>query len=275
MYAKKKVLSSLKYSLSHEFFLNNNLGSYFNTSFIGCNANRRQGLLVCRTENGDYVLLSSMNEVIMQNKNEYDLGVYTYPGKNEHQGLNYLHDIKVLPLPTAIYRMGPISFKKEMLLLNYEDTLLIRYTLLETSQPVVMELKPFLAMRSSAALNQELKNLRVETVKNGIVVSPGDRVPSLFIQGSNDFSILHHTSFHHGVEYIHDNNQNERSLDVLLMPCSFRIKLYPGKPFITSASTSCKEPASLFSLFYDNLRLKQLNHQLKVSKERRIFPAMN
>jgi hypothetical protein len=216
-----------------------------------------------------------MNEVIFQNRNEYDLGVYTYPGAKMHEGLNYLHDIMVLPLPTAIYRMGPICFKKEMLLLNYEDTLLIRYTLFETSEPAVMELKPFLAMRGSASLNHEMEELKVGTIENGIVVSPAGRVPSLFLQGSSGLSIHQNTRFHHEVEYVRDNCQDKRNVDVLLMPCSFRLKLFPGKPVIISASTRFKGPGDLHSLFHDNLRLKQLNQQLKASKERKIFPAMN
>src|ERR1035437_4002753 len=76
-------LINLEYSLNKEILRTNRSGSYSCSTIIGCNTRKYHGLLVCSIDGIDgerHVLLSSLDETIIQHDSEFNLGIHKYQG---------------------------------------------------------------------------------------------------------------------------------------------------------------------------------------------------
>ena len=79
----KSQLINLEYSLSKEILRSNRAGSYASTTLVGCNTRKYHGLLVCPMEHLDgdrHVLLSSLDETVVEHGSEFNLGIHKYEG---------------------------------------------------------------------------------------------------------------------------------------------------------------------------------------------------
>ena len=77
----KDSMVNLSYSLNKELLRTNKEGGYGSTTLIGCNTSRYHGLLVVPqpTIDGDnHVLLSSLEESVIQHGEEFHLSVHQY-----------------------------------------------------------------------------------------------------------------------------------------------------------------------------------------------------
>lgn len=114
----KQALGNLEYSLQREMLSTNRAGGYMNTTIVCCNTRKYHGLMVCPVEElggEDYVLLSSLDETVIQHEQEFNLAIHRYPGMYEPRGHKYIVDFSYTPTPTIIYRVGGVLLKKEML----------------------------------------------------------------------------------------------------------------------------------------------------------------
>ena len=93
---EKNELINLEYSLDREIIRSNRAGSYASMSIIGCNTRKYHGLLVCPLEHFDgekHVLLSSLDETIIEIDKEFNLGIRKYEGDNYiPRGHKYFRD---------------------------------------------------------------------------------------------------------------------------------------------------------------------------------------
>ena len=105
----KSELVNLEYSLSREVLSTNKTGGYLNTTIIGCNTRKYHGLFVLPIENFEmnrYVLLSSMDETVIQHDQEFNLGIRCYGRTNyEPRGHKYIIDFSNDKYPTIKYRV--------------------------------------------------------------------------------------------------------------------------------------------------------------------------
>ena len=132
----KKELINLEYSLKKEILSTNRAGGYFSTSIILCNTRKYHGLMVLPLKEFDgenHVLLSAVDETVIQRGKEFNLGIHKFPGVGiyEPHGHKYIRDFEYEPTPTLIYRVGGVVLKKELLFVHNEEQFMIRYTLLE------------------------------------------------------------------------------------------------------------------------------------------------
>ena len=99
----KSQLVNLEYSLGKEILRSNRAGSYASTTIVGCNTRKYHGLLICPMEHLDgerYVLLSALDETIVQNNSEFNLGIHKYQGDNYiPKGHKYVRDFQADPVP--------------------------------------------------------------------------------------------------------------------------------------------------------------------------------
>ena len=132
----KTQLGNLEYSLRREMLATNRAGGYMSTTLVGCNTRKYHGLFVAPVIEGDerdYVMLSSLDETIIQHEQAFNLGIHRYPGVYEPKGHKYLVDFHYTPTPSLTYRVGGVLLRKELLWIHAHPQLLIRYTLLEAS----------------------------------------------------------------------------------------------------------------------------------------------
>ena len=107
----KEELVNLEYSLKREVLSTNRAGGYSSTTVVCCNTRKYHGLLVLPiSEFGgeNHVLLSSLDETIVQHGQSFNLGIHKYPGVYEPRGHKYIVDLAYDPLFTLTYRWGEL-----------------------------------------------------------------------------------------------------------------------------------------------------------------------
>ena len=118
----KAELVNLSYSLKREIICVNKTGAYCNTSIITCNTRRYHGLLAVTLDRfgGDkYLLLSAIDETLTVNGKQFNLGIHYYGDIYEPRGHKYVVDFGADPIPSIIYKVGDIVFRKSLMLLPF------------------------------------------------------------------------------------------------------------------------------------------------------------
>ena len=72
----KTLLVNLERSLSKELLLTNRAGTYCASTLVGCNTRKYHGQLVVPVGEHNYVLLSSLDETIIQHGAAFNLGLH-------------------------------------------------------------------------------------------------------------------------------------------------------------------------------------------------------
>ena len=245
----KTELINLKYSLSKEFIRSNRAGSFSGSTIINCNTRKYHGLLICPMDQIDgenHVLISAIDETIIQHDKEFHLAVRKYPGIM-HPGHKYIRDFSTDPIPSITYRVGGVVLQKEMLLAGEEEQVLLRYTLIDAHSPTIIRLHPFLAFRNIHKLNKA--NLSVNTkyyeVKNGLKTKMYGEYPYLFMQTSKKTDYVHAPDWFYNIEYSEEEKRGYESTEDLFVPGYFEFPLKKGESIIVSGSLKEVEPNGL------------------------------
>ena len=165
----KNELGNLEYSLQREMLSTNRAGGYMSTTIVCCNTRKYHGLMVCPKDDRDennYVLLSSVDETVVQHEQSFNLAIHRFPGVYDPRGHKYITDFTYTPAPAITYRVGGVILKKELLWIHSRTQLLIRYTLLDARSQTQLRLRPFLAFRDRHTVgraNMEAEELKQST----------------------------------------------------------------------------------------------------------------
>ncbi len=80
----KSLMINLEQSLAKEMLRTNQTGAYHCTTVVDCNTRKQHGLLVVPVPEldptGSYVLLSSLDETVIQHGAPFNLGLHRYSG---------------------------------------------------------------------------------------------------------------------------------------------------------------------------------------------------
>lgn len=239
----KTQLINLEYSLKREVLRSNHSGTYAFTTIIGCNTRKYHALLACPLDyidGGTHILLSTLDETVVQHGESFNLGIHKYPCIYEPKGHKYIRDFETEPIMYVIYRVGGVVLKKEILLVTHEDRVLIRYTLLDANSPTKLVFKPFLAFRNIHALSKA--NLDVNTkftsIKNGIKIRMYQGYPSLHMQFSKKPEYVPVPNWYYNIEYIEEQSRGYDFHEDLYVPGYFEVPLKKGEILIFSAGTA-------------------------------------
>ncbi|MCA1745927.1 MAG: glycogen debranching enzyme N-terminal domain-containing protein, partial [Bacteroidales bacterium] len=209
----KTKLVNLEYSLSREVIRTNRAGSYSSTTVIGCNTRKYHGMLVCPIDHfggGRFVLLSSLDISLVQHQQVFNLGIRKYQGSHyDPKGHKYMESYEMEITPKRVYRVGGMLLTTELLMVESEDQLLMKVTLVEAHSPTLIRFKPFLAFRSIHDLTQQnmVANTRYEPVDNGVKVQMYEGFPHLHMQLSKDNEFLAMPDWYRGVEYTKEQHR--------------------------------------------------------------------
>ncbi len=256
----KEQLVNLEYSLHKEILRSNRAGSYINTTLNGCNTRKYHGLLVCPIDNFNgekHVLLSSLDETIMQNGSKFNLGIHRYKGGiYDPKGHKYIRDIKFGKVPKITYRVGGVILSKEPLLVEKEEQVLIRYTLEEAQSRTTLRFKPFLAFRNIHHLSKAnmFANTKYDQVTNGISAHMYPDFPNLFMQFSKKAEFIPAPDWYYNIEYLEELNRGYDFLEDLLVPGYFEVPIEKGESIVFAAGTSETKPVSLKQRFTKELK---------------------
>lgn len=240
----KKDLVNLENSLTKEVLRTNRAGSFSCTTLIGCNTRKYHGLLVCplpQVDGGRHVLLSSLDETIIQHEHEFNLALHKYEGDNyEPKGHKYVTEFITNPIPTLIYGVGGVVLSKEKILVSSESRILIRYTLLDAHSQTKIRFKPFLAFRNIHTLSKANldANTKVREIDNGIASCMYQGYPDLYIQCSKKCDFISAPDWYYNIEYILEQKRGYDFKEDLFVPGYFETTIAKGESIIVSAGLS-------------------------------------
>lgn len=250
----KDELVNLEYSLKREVLATNRAGGYMSSTIICCNTRKYHGLLIVPIKefnDENHVLLSSLDETVVQHGQAFNLGIHKYPGNYEPRGHKYIVDFEYEPVFTLTYRVGGVLLKKEIVLVHNEEQLLIRYTLLDAHSETWLRLKPFLAYRNVHALSKAnmMANTKYQPVENGICSKLYNGFPPLNMQVSKKNEFVATPDWYYNVEYMEEERRGYDFREDLFVPGYFELPIKKGESVIFSASVECVAPGRLKKKF--------------------------
>jgi predicted glycogen debranching enzyme len=246
----KNKLVNLEYSLSKEIIRSNRAGSYASLTIIGCNTRKYHGLLICPIDEMDgekHVLLSSLDETIIEKGKEFNLGIHKYEGDNYNpKGHKYVIDFEAEIVAKTTYAVGNVVLVKESLLVEKEQQMLLRYTLQEAQDPIKIRFRPFLAFRNHHALSKAnlYVNTKVENVRNGVMSRLYEGYPGLYMQFSKKVEFVHVPDWYYNIEYMKEMERGYDYKEDLFVPGYFELSMKKGEVIIFSAATCETNPAT-------------------------------
>lgn len=251
----KDLMINLEYSLYRNVLRTNRKGAYQNTSISGCNTSKYQGLLVMPVpflDDDNHLILSSIDETVIQHGAEFNLGIHKYDGEHySPKGHKYIREFNSDSVPKTIYRVGGVILSKEIMFSSKENRLMIRYKLLDAHSPTTIRFKPFMAFRNISQLTKE--NDRVDRsyreVENGISTSMYYGYPEFFMQFNKNVDFVYQPYWNKGVEYIQDMLNDDTYKEDLYVPGYFEMPIEKGEEIIFSAGDILVDTATLSDEF--------------------------
>ena len=255
----KSELVNLEYSLKREIIEANRRGAYCNTSIVTCNTRRYHGLLavpVPQLGGGKFMLLSSVDESLLLDGKQFNLGIHCYGDTYEPRGHKYIIDFDAVPVPKLTYKVGGIVFTKTIMMAPDSDQVLIKYELLEAPSKVSLILKPFLAFRSVHSLTSQNSEAYTgyDEVESGVSFRMYQGFPDLNIQLSGKPVFKYQPYWYNGVTYSDEYRRGFDCREDLFVPGTFTLEVKPGEAVVLSASLDEVNPKQLKRKFADTLR---------------------
>lgn len=252
----KNLMINLEQSLPKEMLRTNKSGAYHCTTVVGCNTRKQHGLLVIPIPEMDgkaHVLLSSLDETVIQHGAEFNLGLHQY-GDNvfSPNGHKYIREFNCENVPVMTSRVGGVVMTKEKVFISHENRILIKYTLKEAHSSTTLRFRPFLAFRNANDLCVEngTVNKTIETVKNGISSCLYAGYPNLYMQFNKDVKWVDDGHWYKGIEYNKDKSRGIPYKEDLWVPGYFELPIKKGESIIFSAATFECDPKK-FNKTYD------------------------
>lgn len=259
----KGQLVNLEYSLQREILQSNRTGTYLSTTLNGCNTRKYHGLLVTPIKEfvGEkHVLLSALDPTFIQHGSEFNLGIHRFQGGTyDPGGHKYIREVEFKKLPVITYRVGGVVLVMERLLVEHEQQVIIRYTLVEANSPTVLRLRPFLAFRNIHSLSKAnlYVNRKYHTISNGIKIRLYDGYPYLSMQMNKKCEFIPVPDWYYNIEYTKERSRGYEYLEDLYVPGYFEVAIKEGESILFSASTFEDKPRMLKKKFTGELSKKR------------------
>jgi predicted glycogen debranching enzyme len=256
----KSKLVNLEYSLTLEMLRSNRAGSYASTTVIGCNTRKYHGLLVTpqpQLDGGMHVLLSQLDETVIQHDQEFNLAIHKYKGeKYNPKGHKYITDFSIDTNLIVTYRVGGVVLTKEMLFAGESDSLIIKYTLVEAHSPTKLRFRPFMAYRNIHSLSKANNDVerKYDTIPNGIKVRMYLGYPHLHLQFSKENEYVHVPDWYFDFDYMREKARGYDSLEDLYTPGYFEMPVKVGESIYFMASLEAEDPKTFARTYNQELK---------------------
>lgn len=247
----KAQMTNLQESLYKEMLITNRTGAYCSTTLVGCNIRKYDGLLVIpvpQLDDENHVLLSSLDETVIQHGAEFNLGLHKYQGDNySPKGHKYIVSFEWDQVPTWTYRVGGVLLKKELIFDTSIHRIYVRYTLLDAHSATTLRLRPFLAFRSVRQWTHEngVANRNYTEVPNGISMCLYPGYPDLYMQTSKQAEWVYLPDWYRGLDYPKERERGYTETEDLFVPGYFEMPIKKGESITFSAGIAPLEPEDI------------------------------
>lgn len=255
----KTLMTNLQESLPREILRTNRSGAYHCTTIVDCNTRKYHGLLVIPVPGLDderHVLLSSLDETVIQHGAEFNLGLHKYRGDNySPNGHKYIREFECVKVPTTIYRVGGVLLKKEKLFVHHENRILIRYTLLDAHSATTLRLRPFLAFRSVREYTHENAQASrdYQAITNGIKTCMYPGYPELYMQLNKKNEFHFQPDWYRGIEYPKEQERGYDFNEDLYVPGYFELEIKKGESVVFSGGVTETNTHTLKKTFEEEM----------------------
>lgn len=240
-------------ALRHEWLETNGLGGYASSTIIDCHTRKYHGLLVAALDQprGRFNLLSKVEASLMVEGRELSLCTNKYPGVFHPTGHQYIDRFEQTLAPTVTYRVGTHVLRKTTVMPKGENTVLIRYELLEGHRRLHLRLKPLLAYRDMHAVIRQNMHLRVRTFPepNGFKIQPYDGMPPLYMATSKRSTFHPGPDWFYRLEYLKERRRGYDYQEDLFCPGLFEVDIRVGDSVVLAASTTPHNSRQLAAAF--------------------------
>ncbi|MCM8794620.1 MAG: amylo-alpha-1,6-glucosidase [Candidatus Omnitrophica bacterium] len=235
-----RLCRDLPAAASKEWIITNGIGGYASSTVIGMNTRREHGLLVAAVKPpwNRAVMLSAVDDAIVVPNGRTDLATHRYGNVIHPEGYRYLEEFRLDPWPTFLYRVGGFLLEKTVFLLPSENAVVIGYTLKEAHDPIMLAIRPLVAVRSFRLTSNESPAFRtqMEERPGELVMQPYPAFPPL---------VIHHTAemvekspcWYKNFEYPQEREESGRVLEDLWSPGQLLYLLKAGESCAFVAST--------------------------------------
>lgn len=258
----KNLLINLEQSLRLEVLRTNQSGAYHCTTIVGANTRKQHGLLVIpvpEIDDNSHVLLSSLDETVIQHGAPFNLGLHRYSGGvYSPNGHKYIREYDCERVPTHTFRVGGVILKREKIFITNENRILIRYTLVDAHSKTTLQFRPFLAFRNANDLcvENQVASRDYKEVSNGISTCMYDGYPELFMQVNHKPKFVFDPHWYKGIEYIKDLERGIPYTEDLYVPGYFEVDMKKGDTIIFSAGVSEVNTRHLTKMYEDEIKTR-------------------
>ncbi len=258
----KNLLINLEQSLRLEVLRTNQSGAYHCTTIVGANTRKQHGLLVIpvpEIDDNSHVLLSSLDETVIQHDAPFNLGLHRYSGGvYSPNGHKYIREYDCERVPTHTFRVGGVILKREKIFITNENRILIRYTLVDAHSKTTLQFRPFLAFRNANDLcvENQVASRDYKEVSNGISTCMYEGYPELFMQVNHKPKFVFDPHWYKGIEYIKDQERGIPYTEDLYVPGYFEVDMKKGDTIIFSAGVSEVNTRQLTKMYEDEIKTR-------------------
>jgi len=251
----KTLMINLQESLSREILRVNQKGAYHCTTIVDCNTRKYHGLLVMPVPNindQNHVILSSLDETVIQHGAEFNLGLHKYQGGSfSPNGHKYIREYSTEIVPRALYRVGGVVLAKEKVFLRRDNIIMIKYTLVDAHSVTTLRFNPFLAFRSVQELSYANDNINrhYDYIENGIKTSLYPGYPELFMQFNKEAKFVYNPNWYIGIEYPKEQERGYPYQEDLYVPGYFELEISKGESIYFCAGDKEVDTSDLQKLY--------------------------
>jgi len=228
-----------------EWLLTNGLGGYASGTVSGVVTRRYHGLLVAALPApfGRFVMLNHLLErVRLPNRDVTWLGDESeVAGPNAADRRDHLVEFRLeMGLPVWVYELGGARIEKRVVMLYGQNTVHVRYTLIEGRGPVRLALRPSVQFRPhEVEVNESpAQGYSLTAVQNRYELSGGADLPALRLMLHGEAAALTLDEKNvSAVPYQMEKNRGYTAVGSLWSPGYFRADLTPPTPVTLVAST--------------------------------------
>jgi predicted glycogen debranching enzyme len=264
LFKDKPLLQNFTDTLQLEWLETNGLGGWSGSSLYGCNTRRYHGLLMAaiKPPAERMLLVSKLDETIILDGNHYDLGTNDYGDTIFPQGFQMLSSFKRDLFPEWIFEVSNVRIRKTITMVNGENTTLIRYEVLNTDGPFILQLQTLIAARRYHELQHAYNNIFWNIdFKNGLFHNqPFQGAPDIYISvpGSTYQSV---NKWYYNFNYLQEKYRGLDFQEDLFNHGLFSVHLKDGDALdiiISTEDPTGKNPDMLFE--------KEKNRKLSLLK---------